>query len=109
MTMEVDKGTSVSVISHTTYCRLWCSGKAPALRKTDIRLRQYTGECIHLLGAIEVDVMYEGQSAKVKLIVVAGEGPSLIGRDLLKKNLPKLGGNHAYESGWRPIKVCRRF
>jgi hypothetical protein len=85
LTMEVDTGASVSVISQTTYSRLWGSGKAPALRKTNIRLRQYTGECIPLLGAIEVDVMYEGQSVTVKLLVVDGEGPSLIGRDLLKK------------------------
>jgi len=85
LTMEVDTGASVSVISQATYSRLWCSEKGPALRKTNIRLRQYTGECIPLLGAIEVDVMYEGQSAKVKLLVVDGEGPSLMGRDLLKK------------------------
>ncbi|CAL8284617.1 unnamed protein product [Boreogadus saida] len=42
LTMEVDTGASVSVMSQTTYSRLWCSGKAPALRKTNIRLRQYT-------------------------------------------------------------------
>ena len=53
--------------------------------KTNIKLRQYTGECIPLLGAIEVDAMYEGQSAKGELIVVDGEGPSLLGRDLLQR------------------------
>ncbi|XP_028304146.1 uncharacterized protein K02A2.6-like [Gouania willdenowi] len=83
--MEVDTGASVSVISQATYSKLWCPGKAPALRKANIKLRQYTGECIPLLGAIDVDVVYEGQEAKVKLIVVMGEGPSLLGRDLLQK------------------------
>ncbi|XP_035806354.2 uncharacterized protein K02A2.6-like [Amphiprion ocellaris] len=83
--MEVDTGASASVISQATYHRLWRSGGAPALKETNIRLRQYTGECIPLLGAIEVNLAYQGQEATVRLLVVEGEGPSLLGRDVLQK------------------------
>ncbi|XP_062374782.1 uncharacterized protein K02A2.6-like [Sardina pilchardus] len=83
--MEVDTGASVSVISQHSYHNLWRATEAPALKKTNIRLRTYTGECIPLLGAIDVDIDYEGQKASVSLLVVQGEGPSLLGRDLLQK------------------------
>ncbi|CAI5686860.1 unnamed protein product [Oreochromis niloticus] len=83
--MEVDTGASASVISQATYYSLWHSGGAPALQATEISLRQYTGECIPLLGAIEVHAAYQGQEAAATLMVVKGEGPSLLGRDLLQK------------------------
>ncbi|CAI5657334.1 unnamed protein product [Oreochromis niloticus] len=83
--MEVDTGASASVISQATYHSLWHSGGAPALQATEISLRQYTGECIPLLGAIEVHAAYQGQEAAATLLVVKGEGPSLLGRDLLQK------------------------
>ncbi|CAI5640403.1 unnamed protein product [Oreochromis niloticus] len=83
--MEVDTGASASVISQATYHSLWHSGGAPARQATEISLRQYTGECIPLLGAIEVHAAYQGQEAAATLLVVKGEGPSLLGRDLLQK------------------------
>lgn len=36
-----------------------------------------------MLGSITVDVFYKGQSKSLSLLVVAGEGPSLLGRDWL--------------------------
>ncbi|XP_039862929.1 uncharacterized protein LOC120718450 [Simochromis diagramma] len=84
--MEVDTGASASVISQATYHSLWHSGGAPALQATEISLRQYTGECIPLLGAIEAHAAYQGQEAAATLLVVKGEGPSLLGRDLLQKS-----------------------
>ncbi|XP_036002862.1 uncharacterized protein K02A2.6-like [Fundulus heteroclitus] len=83
--MEVDTGASVSVLSKNTYHQLWQATKAPVLKKSDIKLRTYTGECISIIGAIEVDIDYEGQKAAVKLLVVKGEGPSLLDRDILQK------------------------
>lgn len=85
LNMEVDTGASASVISQTTFNRLWSSGGAPAMEETSIRLRTYTGECIPLAGAIKVDIVYQEQRAAVTLLVVEGEGPSLLGRDLLQK------------------------
>eukprot|EP00731_Ephydatia_muelleri_P033143 Em0025g99a len=63
----------------------------PALEKSGILLRTYTGECINVVGKIRVDVQYGGQYHRsLNLLVVQGRGPSLIGRDWLselKKNL----------------------
>lgn len=64
---------------------MWSSEAAPELKETKIRLKTYTGECIPLVGAINVDIDYQGQKAKGTLLVVKGEGPSLLGRDLLQK------------------------
>eukprot|EP00731_Ephydatia_muelleri_P001691 Em0001g1691a len=54
--MEVDTGASVSLIS----------------------------EAIKVIGAIDVAAGYQDQREKLRLIVVAGDGPSLLGRDWLK-------------------------
>lgn len=61
--MEVDTGASASVISQATYLNLWRKEEAPALKEANVRLTTYTGERIPLLGAIEVNVVYQGQEA----------------------------------------------
>ena len=42
LVMEVDTGTSVSIISKETYDRLWPDGKQPPLQELDIILCTYT-------------------------------------------------------------------
>lgn len=49
-----------------------------------------------LAGAIDVDIEYHGQKTKATLLAVEGEGPSLLGRDLLQKVQLK----------WEEICVC---
>lgn len=41
--------------------------------------------CIPLAGAIDVEIEYHGQRATVTLLMVEGEGPSLLARDFLHK------------------------
>ena len=41
--MELDTGTSLSVISEMTYQKIW-DGQGPPLQPTDMRLKTYTGE-----------------------------------------------------------------
>ena len=53
------------------------------LQPSHTQLRTYSGEPIPVVGQLEVDVGYEGQVAKLPLLVVEGEGPSLFGRDWL--------------------------
>ena len=77
--MELDTGASLSLISEATYKAL----SLPALSHTDIILSTYTGEKISPLGCIDVKVMYQSQEATLPLLVVAGEGPNLIGRNWL--------------------------
>ena len=81
--MEVDTGASASVISEEVYARLWKREDAPPLRPTMVTLRIYTGEKLALLGSITVDVQYQEQRRTLSLLVVAGSGPTLLGRDWL--------------------------
>ena len=46
-----------------------------------MKLRTYTGEEVSELGTITVNVKYEKENKRLSLIVVKGDGPSLLGRD----------------------------
>ena len=82
--MEVDTGAASSIISATTYRRLWSKDHAPILHPTKKRLCTYTREPLDVVGVIHVTASYQSQTAELELIVVAGEGPSLFGRDWLR-------------------------
>ena len=84
LTMEVDTGATLSLISQATYRKLWTKGDAPPLHRTEARLKSYAGEPIAVEGSINVDVKYLDQYASLPLLVVTGDGPSLLGRDWLK-------------------------
>ena len=45
----------------------------------------YSKEPIAVVGSTEVQVAYEGQIAKLPLVVVKGEGPTLLGTNWLDK------------------------
>ena len=83
--MEVDTGASVSLISERTFKTHWRKeDKRPTLKRAAVKLSSYTGEAIKVIGAIDVAAGYQDQREKLRLIVVAGDGPSLLGRDWLK-------------------------
>ena len=81
LTTEVDTGAAVSIISEAT-----CRDKFPHLKlhKSKIVLKTYTDEPMQVVGQINVHVQYCGQTAPLVLVVVAGDGPSLFGRNWLK-------------------------
>lgn len=54
--MEVVTGASLSILSESTYRKLWTGEQAPPLQHTDVQLRTYTGESIVVLRAIDVEV-----------------------------------------------------
>ena len=85
--MEVDTGAAASVISEVTYKTLWkekCNERPP-LKHTNALLRTYTGERLRILGRISVQVCYQKQEANLGLLVIEGDGPSLLGRDWIGK------------------------
>lgn len=82
--MEVDTGAGISLVSEATYTNLWPKNP-PVLQQTHVRLRTYTGEPVVILGVVQVMVKYKDQQEKLKLHVVKGAGPSLLGRDWLSK------------------------
>ena len=83
VSMEVDTGASMSLISETTYKRLW---PKRSLSPSEVKLHTYSKEPIAVLGSCYVNITYKGQTFKeMPLIVVKGSGPSLMGRNWLRE------------------------
>ena len=83
LVMEVDTGASVSVISESTFHAIQNGVTTLELKETATQLHTYTAESIAITGSIEVQVEHCGQTRKLPLIVSAGDGPALLGRDWL--------------------------
>ena len=92
--MELDTGASASII----YQQVWeeTFGKSK-LMKCNTLLRTYSGEQLKVLGQLKVTVKYNDQVQQLPLLVVAGDGPSLWGRDWLA----------AIQLNWAHIKQVR--
>ena len=95
--MELDTGASLSLISEATYKSFLPA--LPPLSPTSVVLTTYTGEKILPLGSIDVTVVYQSQESRLPLLVVAGEGPSLIGRNWLEH----------IQLNWSDIKIINSF
>ena len=82
VTMEVDTGAAVSLISHKHLKHLW---PELSLSKTDVVLRTYTGELIPVVGEVLVNVQHgEREQKDMPLIVIREDGPCLLGRNWLE-------------------------
>ena len=78
--MEVDTGAALSLISESKRRAIFPNEK---LRPANLILKTYTNEPIEVMGTLNVRVQYEGQLKKLVLVVIAGDGPSLLGRNWL--------------------------
>ena len=76
--MEIDTGTDVSIIAERTYQQLFSH---KPLQPSTVRLTMYTQSPIK--GQLPVQVYYGQQTFDLTLVVVAGSGPSLLGRNWL--------------------------
>ena len=83
LSMEIDTGAAVSIISDKTRTSLPHLKKLP-LQPTQVTLRTYTGESIPVLGELSVNVTHQDTSHTLSLLVKE-DGPSLIGRNWLTK------------------------
>ena len=83
--MEVDTGASVSLVSEATVEKLWGKERLSQLQSSKVKLRTYTGQNISVIGSAMVKVQSGGQIEHLPLLVVGGNGPSLLGRDWLFK------------------------
>ena len=79
--MEVDRGAAFSVISEATKQALF---RNKILHSSNLVLKTYTDECMKVEGTLNVTVKYGNQTKKLMLVVVKGNGPSLLGRNWLK-------------------------
>jgi hypothetical protein len=80
--MELDTGAAVSLVSEQTFKQHWPN---KTLEESTTTLQTYSGEDITVQGVVQVDVEYKNQNVTVPMFVVAGSGPSLFGRNWLKK------------------------
>ena len=80
--MEVDTGAAVSIVSECTYRRYLHSVK---LKKSRVSLRAYSAEPLVVVGEVDVQVLYRGVQLALRLIMVSGDGPSLLGREWLRE------------------------
>ncbi|XP_034780493.2 uncharacterized protein K02A2.6-like [Acipenser ruthenus] len=78
--MEIDSGSSCSLISDDTYQQLWPS-KPPKLSKNNSTLRQWSLTPLKVIGSMQVDVQYNEARNHLPLLVIKGHGTSLLGRD----------------------------
>ena len=82
ITMTLDTGASISIISEQTY-----QTQLPHLHlhKSDILLRTYIGETLTVCGETQVCVTYKKQQYHLPLVIVEGNGPPLFGRNWLQQ------------------------
>ena len=81
LTMELDTGAAMSLVSEATYRSLFVE---KALQQSRVRLRTYSGEPLKVAGQRKVLVLYGDQQAELLLVVVEGNGASLFGRSWLQ-------------------------
>ena len=80
--MTLDTGASVTIISTATWKEYLPNLK---LQHSNMLLKTYTGDPLKLQGKAKVTVCYKGQTVKLPLVVVKGNGPSLLGHNWLSK------------------------
>lgn len=78
--MEVDTGVSVFLISETRWLKVWKSSTVKH-KLAKVSLWSYS---IKVLGEMEVTVQYHNQKETLNLLVITGEGPSLLGCNWLR-------------------------
>lgn len=77
--MEIDSGASHSIISQKTFNEKF---RNVQMEKSPVQLRTWGSEKkLHICGEMVVHVSTEQFSGQLKLLVVSGDGPSLIGRN----------------------------
>ncbi len=81
LTMDIDTGAEVSLIAEDTYKEVL---PELALSPSQVVLKTYTNQVIPVVGEATVTVQYGTATQQLRLVVVAGDGPSLLGRDWLQ-------------------------
>ena len=82
ITMELDTEAGVTIISEQT-----CSAKLKRLKlqASSLKLHSYPSKPLDVLGSCSVKVTVHGKTATLPLVVVKGDGISLLGRNWLEE------------------------
>ena len=94
--MELDTGAAVSIMPYTMYKEKMAHIQ---LRKSTVNLKTYTGQRVRPLGEITVQVARNGTVERLKLVVVDGLGPPLMGRYWLSRIPIDWGKNKVLRAG----------
>ena len=84
--MELDTGATRTIIPKDAYYKLWpVASERPILLESNINLQTYGGSNLKIHGEIEVMAKLVNSNIDIqsKLVVVDGQGPCLLGRDLI--------------------------
>lgn len=79
--MEVDTGSSKSLISWNTLKKLVPTDTKNSLKPCHVKLRDYQGNSIPILGCSRLLVAFKNFTGRLPLIIVHGHLPSLLGLD----------------------------
>lgn len=80
--MELGIGAAVTIMSITAFNELF---PQTMLRRFKLVLKTYTGQPMEVVGEVTMKVTYQHQPVKsLDLVVVKGNGPTLLGRNWLK-------------------------
>ena len=82
ITMELDTGASVSLVSEATWADKL---NKPSLQPCTLSLQSYPNRSLKVQGQCQVGVSVYGREANLPLVVVEGSGPPLFGRNWLEK------------------------
>ena len=83
--MEIDTGSSSTLISRRQFDLLPYAKLSK--KRTILRLRTYSGGAIIPNGVANLKVKYQGKMYDLRVLVVPGSGPNLLGGDWLEKLL----------------------
>ena len=78
--MEVDTGAGVSIVLEKTGEEIFSEEK---LWSSNLKPKTYTNEPMKVSGTLNGEVQYEDQFKKLVLLITAGNGPNLLGRNWL--------------------------
>ena len=81
ISFQLDTGASLTVITKKDFDAV--TGGSVSLQPCHKCLTTYTGDNVPVIGECMVHVSYNGQSVKLPLLVVEGNGPPLLGRNWL--------------------------
>ena len=84
ITMEVDTGANQSLMAETTFRRLLPRRN---LNPNEVTLCTYSKQSTEVLGSVDANVAYQGQTALLPLVIVKGDGPTVHGRNWLNKTV----------------------
>ena len=84
ISMEIDTGASVSIISLETFESIKQGESMLELEQTPVKLQTYNGGQIDVCGSTQVEVVHKGQTLSLPLIVTQGHGPTLLGRNWME-------------------------